>query len=48
MKAVLNINNFGEYTSDYINWDIITQKYAMNNIEFIDYLFDEKNLSENI
>ena len=46
VKAVLNINNYGEYKCDSINWDIITQKYAMNNIEFVDYLFDESNISK--
>eukprot|EP00828_Plagiopyla_frontata_P007323 TRINITY_DN1342_c0_g1_i5.p2 TRINITY_DN1342_c0_g1~~TRINITY_DN1342_c0_g1_i5.p2 ORF type:complete len:197 (-),score=19.30 TRINITY_DN1342_c0_g1_i5:172-762(-) len=43
VKAVLNINNFGEFPCNSINWDIITQKYAGNDIEFIDYLFDESN-----
>ena len=47
VKAVLNINNYGEYKCNSINWDIITQKYAVNNIEFVDYLYqDSKNKEE--
>eukprot|EP00828_Plagiopyla_frontata_P017316 TRINITY_DN2248_c0_g2_i1.p1 TRINITY_DN2248_c0_g2~~TRINITY_DN2248_c0_g2_i1.p1 ORF type:complete len:305 (+),score=35.83 TRINITY_DN2248_c0_g2_i1:418-1332(+) len=46
VKAVLNINNYGEYSQKSINWEIITQKYADNNFEFIDFLLDENSENE--
>ena len=47
VKAVLNINNYGEYSEKSINWEIITKKYPHHNFEFVDFLFEanENNFS---
>jgi len=43
VKAVLNINNYGEYFPASINWDIITQKYPDHNFEFVDFLIESSS-----
>ena len=40
VKAVLNINNYGEYCQNSINWEIITKQYPDHNFEFVDFLLE--------
>ena len=46
IKAILNLNNFEEFTYNMINWDIITKYYPEKDMEVVDFQFLEKDFDE--